>query len=578
MTTRVTLSTFVDRATSPKLTQPDFAALLTLAEIVNKSPDSVCLEALFHLRRRLKVSSYATKLRAVEAVDILLKNCRRAAPLCFHRDANVAQRLAEIATKKRDPLKAARTAVTDAALGVIEAAAKSFRETVPHWENLYMLLRRKGVDFPGAESYAPPGSAPSRGQPQTEPMYAPHYPRQQQQLPPGYRGPMVVQQVRGHGQQVQHPPSAKEAANLVLEMRSQVDLANEMLGAAGPKEDVSTNDVLLDIVSNCRRDLPQLRAHLESGRVAESDLGALLSLNDDVSSLLKNFDARLGDGEPGGSSSGGVARSRDATGNLDPEQPVTKHRSRSKPKPVRKGSSGTVERKHRSRSGTNERRHRDIMRDSFDVRGGEDSDGIENDNKVAVPLPSTNPAAAGAEGPAIGGYEGSLHAVDLLFDWPAAAEQHDPAAESAAIDSFANAFMSLGTNTNQSVTSTSLEPMSPTAPPLSPRSQARQGEQLAADTGFMSGFNPRGDSGTPERGPGDSGANTGVDLLGGLDLFGAGAPMGPPPADPPLFFAPAGQEQPGSAFNPFGEVPSSSAAVASSPPAAQSSNSFNPFD
>eukprot|EP01112_Ceratiomyxa_fruticulosa_P013668 TRINITY_DN3859_c0_g1_i1.p1 TRINITY_DN3859_c0_g1~~TRINITY_DN3859_c0_g1_i1.p1 ORF type:complete len:576 (-),score=150.73 TRINITY_DN3859_c0_g1_i1:81-1808(-) len=279
----------VEKATSDYLIQADWDTNLQIIDMINqdprKAPDVVRV-----IQKRLKNSKSRIQSYTIELLEAIVKNCPSSHPLVGSKDFQ--DDLIKLATKKlKDNTK-------EKLLDAIQYWADSFqrRGDLQGFSRTYMELKRQNVQFPPRRKEPPLTFATPSPQPQLQPHVVPvipvvvpsyhPYPAQVYPGNPANPYPVAVPNPSSHSP----PPQAPFQKEQVVQSVSVLSEMLSFMNVEDPSQDPTSDEVIQEVLNICKNALPQLRTMLETGQVSDAQLADMISLNDDLTRTIKNYE------------------------------------------------------------------------------------------------------------------------------------------------------------------------------------------------------------------------------------------------------------------------------------------------
>ncbi|KYQ91665.1 GAT domain-containing protein [Tieghemostelium lacteum] len=301
----------VDKATSEYLVQMDWTTCLEICDILNREHIHA-RNVVRQIIKRLKEKSRVVLL-ALELSDSLVQNCE-----CTHAyfgDRSYLTELNRIIMNKKT-----KESVKDKALELTEVWGKAFekRADLPGFFENYSFIKRSGYKFPPPRPDAPKINFNQQKSPPQQPpngMYVQQQQIQYPTYPPNagvvvypsvpYYTPQQIQQPRPlqppqPQQPQQQPPKTNNSSGSgpvtqdISSIKGNVTVLSEMISFLNiENEDPSQNELLKELLENCKKSNSRIKEHLESGNISEKDLGPLLALNDEINRALNDYETAL---------------------------------------------------------------------------------------------------------------------------------------------------------------------------------------------------------------------------------------------------------------------------------------------
>ncbi|KAK8509280.1 hypothetical protein V6N13_062331 [Hibiscus sabdariffa] len=249
----------VERATSDTLVGPDWAKNLEICEILNHNPGQV-KDVVKGIKRKLKSKHPKVQILALTLLECMLKNCGDIVHMHV-ADRNILPEMVKIFKKRSD------YGVKEKILILVDTWQEDFggaRAIYPHYFIAYQELLRAGAIFPQRTE-----------RPETQPVQS--------------------QNMRSLDQQVVDDPSEEPefptlSSTEIQNARSIMNVLADMLKALDPKNEGVKQDVIVDLVGQCRV-YKQRVVHLVNSTSDEALLCQGLELNDDLQRLLARHQA-----------------------------------------------------------------------------------------------------------------------------------------------------------------------------------------------------------------------------------------------------------------------------------------------
>eukprot|EP01111_Echinosteliopsis_oligospora_P014278 TRINITY_DN534_c0_g1_i2.p1 TRINITY_DN534_c0_g1~~TRINITY_DN534_c0_g1_i2.p1 ORF type:complete len:529 (+),score=153.74 TRINITY_DN534_c0_g1_i2:127-1713(+) len=285
----------VEKATSEYLLQPDWEVVLQLCDHLNKYPEGA-MNVSKLVAKRMDPKKPRMSMFALELAEALMKNCE-----CIHRYIGAKEFQAELIKLVQN--KKTKDDVKEKALELVQFWGDSFalREDVPLFVRTYQILRRNGLTFP-----------PRR--PDEELLVSTNrrfdHGRQVQTLSVSDRiqstATRSTNRPRGDSAGTARIPrnensssdlrnqatntntnnssSAKKETTDFVALRETLSLTLELLSFCDPEqEDPASNDILNDMLQNCKESQATLKNSIENGNFSSDEqMMSLISLNEEL--------------------------------------------------------------------------------------------------------------------------------------------------------------------------------------------------------------------------------------------------------------------------------------------------------
>lgn len=257
----IAVSSFIDKATSEDLVEPNWTANFALCEVLNASPPSA-KEALSRLKKKVKHKKSRVQLLALTLLESVVKNCSSSHAVVASKEYQ--KTLCSLATAKKTEFE-----VREKVVDMVQLFAESFRHS--EWENQfeesYITLKRNGIDFPMAEVASKPFILPTA---QSSRDFA-------KQIQPTDKRPTGG---RSGGLESSHE-KAQDAPQLFAVTTSNTELLEEMLDASNPGNE-EMKDIIEELVRGVKQNQKQIQEKIQSGGVPDDLLEAFLTTNDNI--------------------------------------------------------------------------------------------------------------------------------------------------------------------------------------------------------------------------------------------------------------------------------------------------------
>ncbi|KAL4333616.1 hypothetical protein GQ457_07G038420 [Hibiscus cannabinus] len=257
------VNSMVEGATSDLLVGPDWARNIEICDMLTNEPGQA-KDVVKGIKKKLGSKNSKVQLLALTLLETIIKNCGDIVHMLV-AERGILHEMVKIFKKKPDFY------VKEKILTMIDTWQEAFggtRARYPQYFVAYQELLRAGAVFPPRSERSAPVFTP----PQTQPLSS--YP----------------QNIRNYDQQEisetsEEPDFATLSLTEIQKARGIMDVLAEMLNALAPGKEGLRQDVIVDLVDQCRAYKLRI-VHLVNSTSDESLLGQGLALNDDLQRVL----------------------------------------------------------------------------------------------------------------------------------------------------------------------------------------------------------------------------------------------------------------------------------------------------
>ncbi|KAG0222708.1 hypothetical protein BGW42_006354 [Actinomortierella wolfii] len=293
------LETYIERACSPMLREPDMSLNLEICDVIKERQKNTPREAAIYIVRLVNNRNMHVGMLALALLDMCVKNCGHP----FHIQIATKEFLNELVRKFPERPLSVPTPVQSRILEMIHewyltiAKTSRFKEDLVHIKDMHRLLSFKGYRFPQLRDDStsvlnPVATLKSPAELEEEDRIA-QSAKLQELIRRGRPQDVeaaneLVKKMTGYIQE-DRPDYKEEAAMELEKIHQKAILLTEMLNDVKPGERIGRNDIFQDLLTTCKAAQPKIQKFISEGEDVDN-MDLLLEINDIINNVIEQYE------------------------------------------------------------------------------------------------------------------------------------------------------------------------------------------------------------------------------------------------------------------------------------------------